>query len=509
LPIKVSRVVGQDWVIMTKHSELRPLLLILGVMILVGCGSSSFRPPVVNPAALSAANVNLIFVVSEDLAYQAPGDVNPATGNLTSQGLARSLSMATFLKTNILGSANVTGIYTLEPMTHLQTAAGLPDMAAVGTIQQFAMMNQMTLTIDQGSSVYYTATSFPINASYAVGPLPSGVAPPIVACGDCQGLDYSDVNGDNETLVSNILSSDVAGFYVFVAPWETIHQLMSSINTQHALNLAVPTEYEGPNTIYSISVPASGSAGMTVYNTNASPLPLYPTLPPGIVQTSVRAQTFFTLTVTGGVNGAVVPPGINTNETVYWIRHAEAHPDDNWDDGNFVAAGQWRALDLPNSLKGKISPTQVWSIDGAQVIPGTANGAGRSNWSYIRTDLTVEPYAIANNLPYNLAAGFEMLAQNPPQLCTQASDFFFTGGRFTGQKILVAWEHEHIPPTVNALLASYYPNGGGISAPTDWPNTDYDTVWTVTIDAKGNVKVDDSIFQGVDSKLLPKTAPAF
>ncbi len=278
---------------------------------------------------------------------------------------------------------------------------------------------------------------------------------------------------------------------------------------QHGFNFAVPTVYAGPNTVYSISLPPSGGSSLSVYNTNANPSSAYPTLPPGIVQTTERAQPLFTVTVIGGVGGAVVPPGINTNETVYWIRHAEAHPDDNWDDGNFVAAGQWRALDLPYALKGKIHPTQVWSIDGAQVIPGTSNMAGRQYWSYIRTDLTVEPYAIANNLPYNLAAGFEMAAQNPPQLSTQASDFFFTGGRFSGQKILVGWEHEHIPTTVNALLASYYPNGGGISAPTVWPNTDYDTVWTVTIDAKGNVTVDDSIFEGIDSKLLPKTAPSF
>ena len=214
---------------------------------------------------------------------------------------------------------------------------------------------------------------------------------------------------------------------------------------QHGFHLAVPTVYVGPNTIYSISLPASGGASLSVYNTNANPSSVYPTLPPGIVQTTVRAQPFFSVTVIGGVGGAVVPAGINTNETVYWIRHAEAHPDDNWDDGNFVAAGQWRALDLPYALKGKIHPTQVWSIDGAQVIPGTSDMAGREYWSYIRTDLTVEPYAIANNLPYNLAAGFDMAAQNPPQLSTQASDFFFAGGRFSGQKILVGWEHEHIP----------------------------------------------------------------
>ena len=42
--------------------------------------------------------------------------------------------------------------------------------------------------------------------------------------------------------------------------------------------------------------------------------------------------------------------------------------------------------------------------------------------------MTVEPYAIANNLPYDLAASFEIFAQNPPELASEASNFFFTGG---------------------------------------------------------------------------------
>ena len=69
-------------------------------------------------------------------------------------------------------------------------------------------------------------------------------------------------------------------------------------------------------------------------------------------------------------NGVVVPPGTNTNQTVYLIRHAEAHPTSSFEDGNFVGAGQWRALSLPNflpnALRGQASPTVVYSIDPAQ-----------------------------------------------------------------------------------------------------------------------------------------------
>jgi len=69
----------------------------------------------------------LIFVVSEDLNYNAPGDVSASTANLTSHGLQRSLLTAPFLQQNVLGKQNVTSIYALELMTHLQTAGNYPD----------------------------------------------------------------------------------------------------------------------------------------------------------------------------------------------------------------------------------------------------------------------------------------------------------------------------------------------------------------------------------------------
>ena len=96
----------------------------------------------------------------------------------------------------------------------------------------------------------------------------------------------------------------------------------------------------------------------------------------------------------------------------------------------------------------------MYSIDPAQVLSGAESTSG-DFYSYVRTNTTVLPYAIANNLPYNLAASFEMAAQNPPELATGASSFFFFGGQFTNQSVLVGWEHDHIAPTINALLAAY------------------------------------------------------
>jgi hypothetical protein len=208
--------------------------------------------------------------------------------------------------------------------------------------------------------------------------------------------------------------------------------------------------------------------------------------------------------VTGGKGGAVIPAGTNTDETVYIIRHAEAHPKDYWDDNNYVGAGQWRALDLPNALRGKISPDQVYSIDPAQFGPGSVDSAtGDSNWSTVAPSLTAEPYAIANNLPYNLFSTFLLTDSNGPK---NTSALLFTGGTLSKQKVLLAWAYQYIQPTINALLASYH--GDGPTAPA-WPDNDYDSIWTVRLDAHGNLSVDNAMCEGIDSSALLATAPQF
>ena len=153
----------------------------------------------------------------------------------------------------------------------------------------------------------------------------------------------------------------------------------------------------------------------------------------------------------------MIPQGINTNETLYIVRHADAHPLQYWSDGNYVCAGQWRALDLPNALRGKVSPDLVYSSDPAQTSPGTED----FSWSGVAPSLTVEPYAIANNLPFDLAASFNLSDENVGQ---ESSDFFFgthlttvTGPNLSNQTVLLAWSYQFIQPMVNALISSYFP----------------------------------------------------
>ena len=474
------------------------LFLILALTLIAGCSSSSN-----STAPLKADNLNLVFVVSPDLAYQAPGDINPDTANLTNQGLQRSLLLATYLKQQVMGAKNVTGIYTLSPMTHLQTANNYPDMTAIGYMQQFALLNQITLPVDTAGSTY-TGNNYPLNAAYAPGSVPNGVAVPTSYCPNCYGLDFNNTGGNNDALVSGIINKKVPGYYVFSAPWETISVLLGTINTIYGYNLNIPAIYSGPNYVYAISIPSSGSASLVTYNSNLNPPALFPVLPSPLASASCTyaQQAYFSTARTGGVNGAVIPANINTNQTIYMIRHAEAHPDPafKFEDGNIVGAGQWRALDLPNALRGKISPNMVYSIDPAQWY-----STGYFNVSYVRPSLTVLPYAIANNLPYYLVSSFSLSDPKEAQL---ASDFFFTGGKFSDQTILLAWESSRIKPLINAILNSY-----GVSSlpllPTTWPSADYDTIWTVTLDAQGNLAVDNAMCEGIDSAKLPERAPLF
>jgi hypothetical protein len=483
----------------------RPLLLLLSLAMFAGCADNSSPIPIpssTTTAPLSANNLNLVFVVSPDLAYPAldhpaHGDINRTTANITNQGLQRSLLMATFLKQQVLGSKNVTGIYALEPMTHLQTANNYPDMAALTNIQQFSLLNQITI---QGVPGY----SYPVNTSYAAGDIPAGIATPSPLCPNCQGLVFKDNKLSNLALVNAIIKANAPGFHVFSAPWETISELLKNINNLKGYNLPLPAGYASPNIVYAITITPSGSGSLVTYNSNLNPSPSYPVLPAPLPLLAACGAAPFNIPVTGGINGATIPADINKNETVYIVRHAEAHPTNSWEDGNYIGAGQWRALGLPYTLRGKISPNLVYSIDPSQVIQGSGN-----NYSYVRPSLTVAPYAIANNLPYNLISTIELADLDSPRL---TSDFFFKHGTFNNQTVLLAWEHDHIPFIVEELFKSYFPIGSSqVPARLPWQGSDYDSIWRVKLDAQGNLTVDNALCEGIDSAVLLGigTAPQF
>jgi hypothetical protein len=432
-------------------------------------------------------------VVSEDLINNQSGDINPVTANLTGQGLQRTLQMGSYLHQTVLGNQDITEIYALEPMTHLQTANSYPDMVALQTVQQFALLNVSTLDESPKGPALYAGNSFPINVSYAQGQVVPDVAAPLVSCQSCQGIDFHDQNGDNESLIKAVIDYGAPGYFVFSAPWVTTKALLAAGNASHSYGLSLPSAYQGPNVVYAISLASSGTAILTTYNSNLQPTSTYPALPPPKLASAPCSLPAFNISAPSSS-----PPVTNTNETLYLMRHAEAHPAPSWEDGNYVAAGQWRALDLPNALRGKISPDQLYSIDPAQATP-----SGDSAWSYVRPSLTAEPYAIANNLPYHLVSDFEL--DDVSTVTANTINFFFDSPQFTNHKVLLTWEHEHFAPLVNALLKSY----GSSQTVADWASADYDSIWTITLDTAGNLTVNNSLCEGIDSQSLPASAPQF
>jgi len=468
-----------------------PLLICLPALTLMGACDGGFHP-----CGLPGDNVNLIFVVSPDAAYQTPGDVDPTTANLTGQGLQRSLMMGSYLKEHLLEGRDVTAVYALEPMTHLQTAQNYPDMAGIAFVQQFALLNQITLNGTTGNS-------YPIGTSYGPGSVPSGVVEPTIFPPDCRGLDFNDAAGNNIALATRIIDAHVPGYYVFAAPWETTSALLASINDAKGYGLDLPPTFAGSNHVHVISIAPSGAVSLSTLDSKLNPSAGYPVLPSGVPNAPCGTQQApFEYARTGGVDGAVVPAGMNTNETVYLIRHAEAHPTEEFEDGNYVGAGQWRALAMPYFLHGKISPDQIYAIDPAQAF-----GVDQVGFSYVRPSLTVLPYAVADNLPYHLVASFYIGAATDLTVADKTVDFFFKGGAFSDQTVLLAWEHEHFPPLITTLLQSY---GGSQLVPSlTWPQSDYDTIWTVKLDGSGNVTVDNLLCEGIDSAGLPAEAPRF
>ncbi len=472
------------------------LTLILGLILVLCSGivSGSTLP-------LSEENINLIFVIPPDLANDPLGDIQQDTANLNNQGLQRSLLMGSFLKHDLLGPQNVTAIFTLVPMTHLQTENNYPDMASIGFIEQFALLNQITV-------INETAVSFSLFTGYSPGDVPPGVAEPSPYVPAAQGLVFRDTQGTNAALVSGILDAKKPGFYVFSAPWETSSDLLTGINTAGGNNLSIPTSYMGPNLVYVISVTPAGETTLETFDSKLSPPQSYPQLPSPVPRGSCNEQTPFSYNRSAGIDGVTIPANTNTNMTMYLIRHAEAHPSENFEDGNLVGAGQWRALALPSVLtevlRDQRSPTMVYSIDPAQSFPFY-------NVSYVRPSLTVLPYAIANNLPFNLAASFLLgLDSTSIPAADDAMNFFFTNSRgvnLSDQTILLAWEHEHYPVLIEELIKSY---GGTVPAPNlTWPDNDYDTIWTIKTDAMGNLTFDNVLCEGIESSNLPVNAPEF
>jgi hypothetical protein len=142
----------------------------------------------------------------------------------------------------------------------------------------------------------------------------------------------------------------------------------------------------------------------------------------------------------------------------------------------------------------------VVSVDPAQLI-----SSANEYFSYIRPSLTAQPYAIANNLPFVLASSINWGS------VSDAVQYFFFNKAYENKTILVAWEHRHIEEIINLFSStSYYSKTTNTNQnQAVWESADYDSIWSVTLDSSGNLSMNNSMCEGINSSLLPITAPQF
>ena len=169
----------------------------------------------------------------------------------------------------------------------------------------------------------------------------------------------------------------------------------------------------------------------------------------------VRAQTA-TLTPVPAPADAV------SVETVVFLRHGEK-PDD--DKGQLNCQGLNRALALPDVLIGKYGkPDFIFAPSTTRRT--SKDGAG---YPYVRALATIEPTAIALDLPVETRYAFDDIASLQEEISTAV---------YRRATIFVVWEHHLLDEMVKKFMVSL---GEDPHQVPDWPGDDFDSIFVLRI----------------------------
>ncbi|TDN35914.1 histidine phosphatase family protein [Hymenobacter sp. UV11] len=138
---------------------------------------------------------------------------------------------------------------------------------------------------------------------------------------------------------------------------------------------------------------------------------------------------------------------------VILIRHAEK-PDEG---DNLTCAGLNRALALPTVLS-KLLPTPP----DYTYVP--LIGTDGKKTTSVRMFQTITPYAVQHNLTLNSDYADDNIAGISKAI------------RHRRGTVLVVWEHHNIVEIAKKL---------GIKEPLEWPDDDFDSIWTITFSGGG------------------------
>ncbi|MFJ4142728.1 hypothetical protein [Pseudomonas sp. NPDC089734] len=413
--------------------------MMLRFLLLLLCVLSFNRVALADSPALNPNDWNFVLVPSFE---SQTGKGN----NLSPTGLNHSLRFGQLLNSLLAGkAAQVRQVYAL-------TYSGSPSMVPLQSIEPYALLNNFGISsqdLSQGDASVYNSPAY---------------------------------------FMQQLLGNQPRGTYVMAMPPEMIQAMASSVSND-TLTLNGTHQY----------VVLSGQSkpfAVSTYSDGITDDPHFPKVP--LPPRSACAQPPVTIQ-------AKAPDGWQpyTEQKVYLVRHVEAHPGSNFENGNYVCQGQWRALGA-NARLGEImkrKPDHIFTSDPDNIIG--CNGT----CSYIRPSLTVAPFAIEHDLPLTLAEFQWNDATDLAQaLFNRASPYFSRAEH--GSTILVGWEHGNIEKAVKYLLTDMYRNPAAAAQVPSWSFEDYDSVWELSTDKQGNLTFSNTC-EAIPTTALPSTCPAF
>jgi len=177
-------------------------------------------------------------------------------------------------------------------------------------------------------------------------------------------------------------------------------------------------------------------------------------------------------------------------QTIVVIRHAEKPAKGL---GQLTCTGLQRALRLPGWLEANFARPDVIYAPDPSVQTTEIHGDGQ-RYDYVRPLITIAPTAIRLGMPINTQLPFN----DPGRLADE-----LLMSKYRNSTIYVAWEHLQIMNLAEVMVRRF---GTDATVP-DWPNSDYDTVFTFHIDWKEQPTLRFEVSRQ-DLGSLPDTCPA-
>ncbi len=149
-------------------------------------------------------------------------------------------------------------------------------------------------------------------------------------------------------------------------------------------------------------------------------------------------------------------------ETIVLMRHGEK-PMEGF--GQLNCQGLNRSIALPKVLQAKFGRPYLIMAPNPSIL--------KSDWgrayAYVRPLATIEPTAIANGMPVDVALGYEDQDALVDRLLAPGLE---------GKTVFVAWEHRIAEQAAKALLKRV---GATADAVPRWPSGDYDSLYVVRV----------------------------